>query len=505
MVTVRYAVSDGLSDPVDGKVSFRVQDPNEDRGVAPVTNPDVVSVEAGGTVTVEPLANDMPGSDPGNPDAQLSLAGRLASAGGATVRTDLASGRVVFRAPRPRTYFLTYDAAYGNAPVARGRIRIDVRPRQTQAPIAMPDTTTVYGQAPTLVDVLANDVDPGGGLLVVQNSRARDPDQIETAIVDGRWLRISPRQGELSPAPQVVRYVVGSGSRTAVGEVTVMWRPAPGDNAPVTEVDAVTVRAGSSVVVPVLDNDYSPSGDPLTLQRDVVEGRAGELPVTAATGGAGRAGQAFVSGRLVRYVAPTSVGEGQVVHVDYVAVNTAQESAPGRLDVTVIPSNRPNRPPEPPLLQGRVVAGGTLKLTLPGANVDPDGDAVSLVGLATAPRLGRLVSFGANSMEYQAYPGSAGTEQFAYTLTDPLGGVATGVVRVAVVPPGEPQPPVAVSDEITVEPGRSAVVDLAANDLVAPGDRATGRAAGAPGGRGAALGSGQVRVQAPRAWDAPAR
>ncbi|UUZ57861.1 hypothetical protein [Nocardioides sp. B-3] len=40
----------------------------------------------------------------------------------------------------------------------------------------------------------------------------------------------------------------------------------------------------------------------------------------------------------------------------------------------------------------------------------------------------------------------------------------------AVVPPGEPQPPLAVADQLTVEPGRTAVFDPIANDYVAPGD-----------------------------------
>lgn len=496
-VQVEYAVSDGLSAPVREKVTFRVQDTTDSRGVAPVTFPDIVSVDAGGSVTISPLANDMPGSDPRDPDARLALAGRVASVAGARVRTDLADGTVTFRASRPRTYFLGYDAVYGTAPLARGKIRVDVHPRESDKPVAMPDTTTVHGQAPTLVDVLANDLDPTGGLLVVQSAWAQTPDQVDVAVVDGRWLRISPRQGELVPSPQVVRYLVGSGTRTATGEVTVMWRPVPEDNAPVTEVDSVTVRAGSSVVIPVLDNDLSPSGDPLSLQHDVIEGRAGELPVARGDGGTGAAGRAFVSGRLVRYVAPADVGEGATYHIEYVALNTAQESAPGRVDVNVIPATRANRPPEPAPLQGRVVAGDTVKLTLPGADVDPDGDPVSLVGLSSAPRLGRLVSFGANSMEYQAYPGSAGTEQFAYTLTDSLGGTATGVVRIAVVPPGRPQPPLAVADEITLAPGRVATVDVVANDLVASGDQAEVELLDPPVGVRLESADGAVSVTAP--------
>ena len=43
----------------------------------------------------------------------------------------------------------------------------------------------------------------------------------------------------------------------------------------------------------------------------------------------------------------------------------------------------------------------------------------------------------------------------------------------AVVPGGLPQPPLAVADTVTVAPGRTATVDVMANDLVAGGDRVT--------------------------------
>ena len=80
------------------------------------------------------------------------------------------------------------------------------------------------------------------------------------------------------------------------------------------------------------------------------------------------------------------------------------------------------------------MAGDTIQLKLPGADVDPDGDAVTMLGVSAAPLLGRVVKYGANSIEYQAYPGSAGTDEFSYLITDSAGGVATGSVRVASYP-----------------------------------------------------------------------
>ncbi|WP_193609627.1 Ig-like domain-containing protein [Nocardioides lijunqiniae] len=474
LVTVAYAVSDGLGETVGDELKFQVQGPKDRVAHAAVAEPDVVSGEAGKPITIRPLGNDLPGSDPVMPDAELELAGKVAATGGADVRTDIVGGTVTFRSAQPRTYFLDYDTRYGNAPFARGRIRVDVRKaeKNPDAPVAMPDNVTLYGQAATLVDVLANDVDPTGGLLVVQGADADEANQLDVAVVEGRWLRIAARQGSLAPQLQVVRYRISNGSRSGIeGEVVVTQRPVPEDTSPVTEADRVVVREGSGVSIPVLDNDFSPSGDELDLVEHVAGETAGALTVLPPGDDEVPTGTAYVAGRFVRYVAPRDLDDAQTFTVRYLASNAAGETTPGKAEITVIPADRPNEPPEPPALEARVVSGDAVKLTVPGSGVDPDGDPVTLTGITTAPTLGRLVAYGANSLQYQAFPGSVGTDEFGYTVVDPQGAESTGTVRIAVVQPARPQPPLAVDDTVTVEPGRVATVDVLANDLVADGDR----------------------------------
>src|SRR4029078_3783191 len=102
------------------------------------------------------------------------------------------------------------------------------------------------GQAASLVDVLANDVDPSGGLLSVQRAGGLADNQIDVAVVAGRLLRLSARQGQLTPNPQVVRYTISNGYRSGVaGQVVVSQRPAPADDTPGTPQDAESVRAGA--------------------------------------------------------------------------------------------------------------------------------------------------------------------------------------------------------------------------------------------------------------------
>ncbi len=473
-VRVEFAVTDGRSTPVKKSLVFQVQSPLDQKTFPPSAEPDVVRGEVGKPIKIRPLLNDLPGSDPNTPNAEITLGGKVPQQPGATVVSDLDSGQLTFTGDRAGTYFLSYDAGYGNADLDEGTIRVDVKPRPRRAsdPIAMPDTLTVFGQAPGIVDVLANDLDPAGGLLVVQRASSDRAGQLAVAIIDGRWLRISAVQPDLSPQTQTVSYTISNGTSSGVrGEVVVTQREAPEDNTPVTAGDRVVVRAGSSVSAPVLDNDISPAGDRLTLVSDLVDSdRPGELKVVAPIDVTGDVGQAFVSGRVVRYVAPDSIKERDTYEITYVAQNLEGKKANGVLRVTVVPKSDPNDPPEPPTLESRVTSADSVKIRVPGTGVDRNGDPVTVTGITSAPRLGRILSYGGNFLEYEAYPGTVGTDEFTYSVVDSQGAFATGTVRVAVVEGTQPQPPLAVEDRLTVAPGRTATFDPLANDFVTPGD-----------------------------------
>ncbi|MBD3924932.1 fibronectin type III domain-containing protein [Nocardioides cavernae] len=507
VVRVEFAVTDGRSAPVTKSMSFQVQAPKDQKAYAPQAEPDVVRGEVGKPIKIRPLLNDLPGSDPNATDAELSLGGKVPEQPNAKVVTDLDAGQLTFTGERAGTYFLSYDAAFGNAPLDQGTIRVDVKasPKRAAEPIAMPDTLTVYGQAPGIVDVLANDLDPAGGLLVVQRAEGDRADQLDVAIVDGRWLRISAARPDLAPRTQTVSYTISNGASSGVrGEVVVTQRPAPADNTPITAGDKVVVRAGGSVAAPVLDNDVSPAGDRLTLLNDLSSSDTpGQLAVVAPIDVKGDVGKAFVSGRVVRYVAPEAVEERDTYTVTYVAQNLEGKRADGTLKVTVVPAEDPNDAPEPPTLEGRVVSGDTVKVRVPGVGVDRNGDPVTVTGITSAPRLGRISSVGGNFLEYEAYPRTAGTDEFTYSVVDSQGAFATGTVRIAVVELGQPQPPLAVEDRLTVEPGRTATFDPLANDFIAPGDSVEVEILDGPDGARLDPDTNLVTVPAPDSAKAP--
>ncbi|WP_018682475.1 Ig-like domain-containing protein [Actinokineospora enzanensis] len=475
---VDFRVTDGHGEPVMGQASVRVLEPTATTAVAAVAQPDVVRGQVGQPIQVRPLENDRPGSDPTDPLARLRLAGELSAPPNAAVTTDLKTNQVTVVVSRPGTVFLEYSAAFGNAPFAKGSIRVDATPAPSAPlpPVAVPDSAVVRAQLPTLVDVLANDVDPAGSLLVVQTADPVVDNQLKVAIVKGRWLRITALTPTLSPNPQLVRYTVTNGLTGAVtGEVSVTQLGPPADDTPVPRDDYATVRAGDSVAIPVLDNDTTPGGSPISLQANVEGAPArGQLSVTGVSDPDQQVGTAYVTGNVVRYVPPAAVDVQTRVSIAYVALNPNGDQAVGHAHVTINPAPTPavpNQAPAPQPVEARAVAGDTIKIVIPTSGVDPDGDSVTVTGIGSAAALGRVIAIGATSVTYQAYPTSAGTDTFNYVVTDPYGKSAQSTVRVAIVPPGDPQPAVAVDEVVTAAPGVRLAVDVLANDLHAPGDQ----------------------------------
>ena len=104
--------------------------------------------------------------------------------------------------------------------------------------------------------------------------------------------------------------------------------------------------------------------------------------------------------------------------------------------------------------------------------LDPDGDSVSFVGLASAPTKGRVLTVGRDFFDYEASPGAAGTDLFTYEVTDRLGASATATVRVGIAPvSGTNQSPTAVDDAVNARPDRLIAVDPLANDSDPDGDK----------------------------------
>jgi hypothetical protein len=339
--------------------------------------------------------------------------------------------------------------------------------------VAVPDSATLRDQTPVLTDVLANDYSPRADVLVTRSVKVEsDSAWLRPSIYKGRWVRIEalePATAGARPRSGSVTYTVSDGTKATTGQISVSQRPALEGALPIVQDDTAVVRAQDSVTIPVMDNDSMAEGIPLVLDPGSVKVLNGP-------------DVAFASGNVIRYVPRDrnpKVEQVRVIEYAVYPIGMRDRAQTGRASVTVKPLPTPttqNQPPTARSFSASVVAGEPLSITVPVSGVDADGDSVTVQGIVGEEgdtvdlSLGRVTSFGASTIKYEAYPRSAGTEVLHYQVADRFGATSTGFVRIGVVQPGDPQPPVAVEDEVRAAPGKRVTVDVTENDLIARGD-----------------------------------
>ncbi|WP_323961079.1 hypothetical protein GC088_05080 [Arthrobacter sp. JZ12] len=443
---VAITVSDGR-ETSEGVVIVDVVPPGE---VPPVANPDHLTVNAGEELLVSPLENDL---DPSGRGLRLT---RIVGGEGAEVTPNYEVGTFTYRSEKPGPVYLDYVVANGPAS-APGIIRIDVLPEggEAGAPVAVRDSALLPTGGQTFVDVLANDTDPGGGVLVVQSVSLPADSPVTVAVLSHNILRISDTRGLKERIS--FTYSVSNGRESATGQVSVVPIPAPVKLQPPRAADdEITVRAGDVATVEVLRNDTHPNGGELTLDPELVETVAPAQGLLA------------VSGNTLRFKAVTTPGTYRAVYAVR-GPDGQEDSASVSFHVTAVDEENNSRP-LPETVKARAIAGNTTRIPIPLTGIDPDGDSVSLVGIDQAPSKG-TVRVGATFIEYTAATDTSGQDSFSYVVTDRFGARSTGTVLVGVALPSTAnQVPVPVDDLVDVLPGRNVTVDVLSNDSDPDGD-----------------------------------
>jgi large repetitive protein len=437
---VSLVVSDGL-DSATGVLEVNVRAPGD---VLLVAQPFVVQATKGEEIRIEPLRHVRGAS------GELRLAAVPAKPD-ATLTADFDGGSFRFTSSAVRTHFLEYSVTDGPRS-ATGIVRVDVSepPDRDTTPITVPHTAFVQADQTVDVDVLATDIDPTGGVLVVTGlADSADVDGLRVEVIDHRILRVTAT-GSLETGSTAFGYHVSNGLGEAVGEVTVVRMPAREiTQPPVAAPDTIAARTGDVVDIPVLVNDEHPDQLPLTLVPALVAEPADGL--------------LFVAGDRLRYFAPDGPGEF-TARYQVAAPDGQNATAEVRISVRAADPEA-NSPPVPPAVTARALAGETVRIPLPLGGVDPDGDSVQLLSQESNPDGGTVTDRGADWLDYQAGEYSTGTDTFQYSVIDALGARATGTIRVGIALPRESvRHPVAVEDVVTVRPGRTISVRVLEND-----------------------------------------
>ncbi|MGA7204414.1 MAG: Ig-like domain-containing protein, partial [Specibacter sp.] len=314
-----------------------------DGGVPPVANADYVRVVAGQAATVAPLKNDQ---DPAGGELRLASVDKPATGTASSVADN---GTFTFTSDTVGATYLSYQVTNGPQS-ATGLIRIDVVAAQDElAPIAVKDIALLPTGGSTLVDVLGNDTDPAGGVLVVKSVDAPAAAKVQATVLDHHVLKLvdTGDPGE----PVTIHYTVSNGQGSSIGAVSVVRVPAAATLRPPTaRPDVVNVRAGDVVRIPVLSNDFDPNGDVLKHPE-----------ITQAPDAS--AGKLWVDQDSLRFLAGTTAGSVQGVYK--VSNDSGQsDSAPVTINI-VAPDPEHNLPPAPKDIQGRVIAGGQTRIQVP--------------------------------------------------------------------------------------------------------------------------------------------
>lgn len=425
----------------------------QDEDLAPITTADHTQVVAGSTVDLEPLENDLSPSGDKLELAEVSLEG---GGDGLDIEKDLDAGTVSVTGRTAGTYYLGYTIVAGTQS-ADGLIRVDVADPSAEAekPVAVDDLGMVTAGGSTLVDPLENDVDPTGGVLVVDSVSVPDGSHVDARVLDHHLIKITAdSDAETDGEPVPISYTVANQAGEVEGTVQTMVVKTDTQFAePKTVNDEVTVRAGDLVTADVLANDTSPIDSDLELSPDFRD-----------------AGEAKDLGKLetyqdkIRFTAnPDAKGE---TSLSYTATDETGRSASARLRITVVPDDASNERPTPQNLTARTVAGSTVRIPVSLSGVDPDGDSVVLTGVTgDAPGKGRVTSASGEWIDYVADEDASGTDTFRYQVMDRQGAVGTAEVKIGIAARTETnQYPVAEDDTVEAKPGRKLQVFPLEND-----------------------------------------
>lgn len=370
------------------------------------------------------------------------------------------STRFDFSAQAAGTYRVDFTVSDGQSD-ATGTAKITLLPADAPAQLATaPVVAFVHPQQDATLDVLKAVSNPTGRVLLINDivGTAASGASLSVDGVGQSYIRVSGTTATgASGLLGTVTYAVSDGTDDAgsrvTGTATVYLLPEAPELAPIAVDDTVTVREGTQIDIPVLDNDISPAGGVPVLDPSSVRSSTPDA-------------LAFASGSTLRYLAPATPGDYTVEYSDYTSGSPRLQST-ATVHVHVL-SNDTNRAPTPRTLEGRVLAGQSVLIPFDGYGMDPDGDTVTLTGIDGQPQSGvATISPDGASILYTSVSGYRGQVSFTYEVTDEFGAVGKGTVRVGVLDDQSNPSPVTFTDYVQVQASETNSVRVSplANDI----------------------------------------
>ncbi|MDR2895263.1 MAG: fibronectin type III domain-containing protein [Propionibacteriaceae bacterium] len=449
--SIPVTISDGLA-YTEGTVDITVLAGGSH---PPLAVSDLLTGPINQDLLIEPLAND---SDTDGDSLRLAGVSQTSGPSCQTVVASAEDGTVTLNCSQAGTVYLLYTISDGPNS-ADGLIRVEIIDPDDQLapPLVVPDQAFLLTGQDVVVPVLDNDVNPLGYPLVVTGVTTDSP-AVSVSVINHVSVKITYAQS--FAAPITVHYTASNGPLAASSIITVIPVLVPESPEPPDGVDdTVTVRAGDIATVAVLANDTQANGLPLRLLPEL----AGDQPDQDSQA------LVFVAGNKIR-VHARAAGNYAVLYQVANASGTASPDT-AQLTIHVVPADGSNRAPLPGLVEARALAGSPVEITVPVDGIDPDGDFVELIGLASTPQAGVVTAIKGNVISYDPGETTLGSAQFNYRVRDRLGAIGEGTIRVGIAPANsDNHPPLAVSDQVEVRPGVSFAATVLDNDSDPEGD-----------------------------------
>lgn len=314
---------------------------------------------------------------------------------------------------------------------------ITVHVAQNNGPIlAVDDTVTVVEDTPTVITPLVNDV---VGIIIFSFSKPIHGDVISNG--DGTLTYIP---GEHYYGADRFEYSVTDGTNTGVAIVIINVTPVA--DPPVATPDEAVTTEGEAVVIDVLDNDYDPDGNSISV-----------ISHTQTTNG-----EVVFNGSGFTYT-PSSGFVGQDSFVYTISDNT-DGTATTTVTITVEAVNSP-----PVIVDSTVQATSGVPTTITiqqiiGDTYDPDeGDQLTVTG-CEQPQNGMLTT----DLTYTPDPGFIGQDSCRCVICDTSNACGTTTVFIFVtlgnINGPEVTAPSAVNDNYSTTAGTPVVMNVLSND-----------------------------------------
>lgn len=260
------------------------------------------------------------------------------------------------------------------------------------------------GRADTITEIVGMDADSHVEFRVNKSVIALNDIVSGKLWVPGETMIPVENWDSVNPPPEEETEETDETSSVQTFEDTLAERKEE-NTPPIVRNDSFGVRPGNTTIVPVLDNDTDQDGDVLTISG------VSEIPVEQ-----GRI-ELIDKGRALQFVPADGVQSGTVTFRYSVSDGRPGGIGEGQVDIAVHPETQNEKPTTTRVSAVAVESGATISRDVLTDWIDPDGDALTVVGAVSAT--GDTVRFTPDGLiTFTAVSSELGTKTVTVTVSD---------------------------------------------------------------------------------------